>query len=46
MPYVPISAKIIKVDPYEDATKFSISPYTYTIELLYGDHHRWAIKRR
>ena len=46
LPYVPIIAKIVKVDPYEDAAKFSISPYTYTIELVYGEHHRWSIKRR
>jgi len=46
MPFVSITAKITKVDPYEDAAKFSISPYTYTIDLLYGEHHRWSIKRR
>ena len=46
IPYVSITAKITKVDPYEDAAKFSISPYTYTIDLLYGEHHRWSIKRR
>ena len=46
IPNVLINAKITEAKKYNDASKFSISPYIYTIELLYGERHRWTVKRR
>ena len=44
-PNIRLNAKILNVEKYSDASKLSISPYIYTIEISYGDH-QWTIKRR
>ena len=44
-PNIRLNAKIRNVEKYSDASKLSISPYIYTIEISYGDH-QWTIKRR
>ena len=44
-PNIRLNAKILNVEKYNDASKLSISPYIYTIEISYGDH-QWTIKRR